>query len=117
MRSRRCLLQPPRRRRFFSFCDTYAKGIVRTKQQCAFGHDIRRACNAGNNTPVRTIGGNLETSLEDTAEDTLLLPHFTRCQLTIGMQAGKLGAGACAAGRTIVGLSWAENEVGALRRA
>ncbi len=52
--------------------------------------------------------------LELAAGDAGLTPDLTGGQLAVGRQASQLGAGAGAAGRTIISLAGAEHEVAAV---
>src|SRR5262249_34139023 len=54
--------------------------------------------------------------LEDAADDALLPPDLAFPELTVGVEAGELGAGAGAAGRAVVGAPGAEDEVAAVGR-
>src|SRR5207244_13342260 len=50
------------------------------------------------------------------ADDALLPPDLALAQLAVGHQAGELGAGAGAAGRTVIRPAGAEHEVAAVGR-
>ena len=52
-----------------------------------------------------------DRAFEDAADDALLPPDLALAELAVGDQARELGAGAGAAGRAIVGLAGAEDEV------
>ncbi len=52
---------------------------------------------------------------ESGAEDAFLHPCSAFGELAIGGQAGKLGAGPGPAGRAVVCLAWAEDEIAGMR--
>ncbi len=76
------------------------------ENEVGFGVHIRVAGDLG----IELAVDQRHSAFEDGTDDALLPPHLAGLQFAIGVEAGQLGAGAGAAGRTVVGLAWAEHE-------
>src|SRR5215469_18612344 len=57
------------------------------------------------------FAAHLNAAFKHAADDALLPPHLALAQFAVGIQAGELGAGACAAGRAVISFARAEHEV------
>jgi hypothetical protein len=83
------------------------KWIVLIENQGGFGVDVSRALDAGVDLAIH----NFDRSFEDAPHDALLAPDFTFFKLSVSKQTGQLGARTRSAGRAVVRLSRAENEI------
>src|SRR5579862_5531646 len=80
--------------------NSHAKRVVRVEQQRRLGADVGRAGDARDDALAVAV----HAPLEDAADDALLPPDVALLDLTVGEQAGELGAGAGAARRAVVRL-------------
>ncbi len=87
-----------------------AEWIVGIDEESGFRGDVGATGDTGDQGLV------METvsALEDAAEDAALAPGSAGGELTVGVEAGKFGAGAGAARRAVVGFAGAEDEIGAV---
>src|SRR5262245_8679262 len=95
--------------------DPPAERIALVEHQRRLGRDVRAARDARRNL----AGGTVEPivrGLEAAADDAFLHPRLARRELAVGREAGELRARAGAAGRAVVGLSRAKDEVARARR-
>src|SRR3954451_1410307 len=83
--------------------DPPAKRIGRIENECGLGINESTPLDRWNYFVPR----DRDTALKDTPHDALLPPDLTRLELSISIEAGKLGAGAGTAGRAIVSLAGA----------
>src|SRR5271170_7316990 len=109
-RRRRCRRPRLRLLRVCSRVDAIPKGIAGVENQIRFRCDERGTFDNGQHLTIF----NANLSFKDAAHDAFLAPDFAGFQFSVGVEAGKFGAGAGAAGRTVVGFSGAENKVLAL---
>src|SRR6516165_9360515 len=86
--------------------DTVTERVALVEDQVGLGIDVSRAGDLRDNLSVL----DRNRAFEDAAHDALLPPDFARGELVIGIQAGKFGAGARAAGRAVVCLAGAQHE-------
>ena len=84
-----------------------AAGISRTQDQACLAGDERAPSDSGDDLAPDDI----DRALKNAPSDAFLFPDFARLEFAIGKKAGQLGARPSPAGRTIVGLSGAENKV------
>ncbi len=84
-----------------------AEGVALVEDQIGLGVDVRFARDFG----VELVAFDEPRSLEDAADDALLAPDLARLEFAVGVEARELGAGAGAAGRAVVRLAGAEDEV------
>src|SRR5208283_5016696 len=94
-----------------SRADPPAEGVAFVQNQAPFGGYESRAADKRPQLAVTL----LDVALEKAADDALLPVGLAGLEQPIGPQAGHFGAGARAAGRTVVGLAGAQHEVAAGR--
>src|ERR1017187_10510548 len=90
-----------------SLPDAHAEWILRIQNKFGFGIHKCRTFDAGINLPFALSNATFEYC----PDDALLFPHLTLADFSFRIEAGELGAGSSAAGRTIVGLSGTQYEI------
>ena len=92
------------------FVYPHAEGVVRVEQERGFRSYICGSSYARDDF----VAVHADASFEDRAEDACLSPDFAGRKFSICVEAGHLGAGSGAAGRAVVGLSGAQDKIGAV---
>ena len=91
-----------------------AERITFIEQKNGFGIDEGGASNCGRDFPGRAVKP-AETTGERAAENAFLNPRFAFLKFFVGGEAGKFGAGAGAARRTVEGFARALNKIARMR--
>src|SRR5688572_14467086 len=107
----RPITPPPMIRTFLTYPP--AKRIAIVEDERRLGGDVRGAGNARRDLAARAVEPFVR-SLEAAADDALLHPGLAFGELAVRGEAGELRARAGAAGRAIVGLAGAQDEVACL---
>src|SRR5271156_3269287 len=88
------------------------EGSLRILHQLASGADESAP---GDTRENAAAWPRFEAGAKAAADDAFLHPDFARAQLSVGMEASKLGAGSGSARRPVVGPAGAEDEIAAVR--